>query len=96
MRNNNAELLLAVTDMCQKSKTTITSIKQLDEWQKKLTKLLSDALQRYFQVTLAAKKYAAFVNSLTEKVNKVDHFLQRLELSEQKRDTLNVKCEEQR
>mmetsp|Transcript_29938 Transcript_29938/g.55531 ORF Transcript_29938/g.55531 Transcript_29938/m.55531 type:complete len:1059 (+) Transcript_29938:149-3325(+) len=88
--SNNSELLAVLTEVHDKSNGTISSVCELDEWQKRLTQLLSDALKRYLEINAAAKKYSVFVNSLTEKIGNVDQFLQRLEVSERKCDELNA------
>ena len=85
-----------ITTVEARSHDTVASIKELDEWQKTLTKLLSDALHRYFDINASAKKYSVYVNSLTEKIGNIEHFLQRLELSEQRNDDLNGNCDKLR
>jgi DNA repair ATPase RecN len=91
--SSNADLLEVITEVQSSSHGTIASVMELDEWQKRLTKLLSDALQRYFEINISAKKYSVHVNSLKEKIGNIDHFLQRLEISEQKSDDITATCD---
>ena len=84
LKTNNSDMFKVIKDAHDSTEGTISSIVELDKWQKKLTKLLSDALQRYFDINVSAKKYSVYINSLVEKIENMNQLLLKLENSENK------------